>query len=188
MKTLLFSALLLSLPVLAADPAAPPQPSTPKPAPELEALKFLVGTFKCDGKAGGGNTGVPEYAFKSTLKTRPDLNQFWLMTTHEEAKSKANPHGYRTIGHVGYDPSQKLFVRAFAASDGSYEQGTAKGWEDGKMVWTGEVLNQLGQAKLPFRHTFTKVGDTEMLNSFELNMGGQWMTWASERCKKASSR
>lgn len=187
--------LLLSTPVLAAEqkPSAPAAPAAdnsaqasavPQAPRELESMKPLVGNFKCDGKAGGGATGVPAYDFKSTLATKLDLEGRWFIARHEEKKSKANPLGYQTTGFFGYDTVNKRFFRSFAGSDGSYESATSSGWQGDQMVWSGELIGQLGQDRLSFRHTYIRKSDREIHNTFEIQAGEHWVTWATEVCRK----
>ena len=78
-------------PAPAAAAAAPgATPAAPKPATELEQMKVLEGTWRCDGRAPAGPSG-PEHAYKSTWKFKRDLDNFWWAAEYQQVKAKNNP-------------------------------------------------------------------------------------------------
>src|SRR5436190_140308 len=80
----------------AAPTTTAPKPVAPKPAPELDQLAWLVGNWRCDGKAPAGalGPGSPAYDYKSKMTLKKDLKDFVLSADYEQAKTKANPLGY----------------------------------------------------------------------------------------------
>src|SRR5437773_2287707 len=52
----------------------------PKPAPELEETKWMLGTWRCEGKAPAGAMGPssPAFDYKSKMTVKKDMNNFAL--------------------------------------------------------------------------------------------------------------
>src|SRR5262249_40621782 len=65
-----------------------------KPAAEMDQLKGMVGTWKCDGKMSGDGM---EMAMKSTYKVGWDMDNMWLVGHLEGAKAKGMPKAYRGL-------------------------------------------------------------------------------------------
>jgi hypothetical protein len=166
----------------AAAPGAPTHPTPPKPSAELEKLKLFTGEWKCDGKMPAGPMG-PAHDFKATMSVRPDVDSYWYAVRWSEVKSAQHPQ-FKAFGYVGYDESQKQFVRLFAASFGSYEIAKSLGWEGERMVWSGELNNSPAAPKVPFRHTFTQKGKGQLEVTFEMQLNGQWTQTQSATCRK----
>jgi hypothetical protein len=167
-------------PAAGAPPAAA-APPTPKPAPELDQLKFLVGKWKCDGKQFATPMG-PEHAIKGSADAKMDLNNFWQVWTYEEKKTKEHM-GNKVKGMWGWDGAQKKFVRAGADDHGGWDSATAPGFEGDKIVWTGDFTGSMG--RMPFHHTFTKKSDKEWTHLLEVKMpDGKFAPIEEVTCKK----
>jgi hypothetical protein len=165
----------------AAAPAPPAMPA-PKPAPELDQLKFLLGKWRCEGKQFASPVFGPEHSFKATAENKPDVDGFWNHFTYEEKKSKEH-HGFKVHGLWGWDQGNKQLVRAGASSDGNWDSGTSPGLDGDKMVWTGEFSGP--QGKMAFKHTFTKKGDKEWNHFLELkDPTGKWNPTEDVTCKR----
>ena len=160
----------------------PPAPVAPRPAPELDALKFLVGTWRCDGRIGATPMG-PEHAFKATAKTTRDLDGFWYTIRYSEKKAKDHPFPVTAVLAWGYDPVGKAWVGTGIDSFGGWGATTAKGFEGDKLVFTGEEM--LMGKKTPLRETLTRKSDKEVSMLREVSMEkGKWMMLQDMTCKK----
>ncbi|ADO68351.1 DUF1579 family protein [Stigmatella aurantiaca] len=184
LKHCLLCALTLSTAACGADEKKDPGvPPPPKPAEELQQLKFFNGTWNCEGKTQDDGS-TPGYEFKSTLQVAPYLDNYWIEMKYEEHTSKTNPYGFKSYGRVGWDGTKQKFVRLHTASQGAWETALSPGFVDSKLVWTGD-LNNLGNPEpVPFRHTFEKKSDTLLNTSFELQVEGVWKLIQVETCKK----
>lgn len=153
---------------------------TMKPAPQMDQLAKMAGTWKCDGTADPTQVSAGG-KFKATTKTTKDLNGHWYAMRYEEQKSKDHP-AYTMLAHFGWDASSNQFVQ-FAADDyGGWQHLTGPGWENDKLVWTGDGA-MMGQ-KVRFTQTMTRKSDREMDVTTEAQMdGGQ--RWSMHlTCKK----
>ncbi|HXT97842.1 MAG TPA: DUF1579 family protein [Polyangia bacterium] len=172
----------------AAKPAAPtpaaaaaPAPVAPKPAPELDQLKMLETTWRCEGKQPAGAMG-PEQTYKSTFKTKKDVDGFWLALEYTQKKSKTHPIAISAKGFVGYDPSIKKFVTIGVDNLGGWINETSPGWEGDKLTFSGD--GQMGGQRVSFRETYTKKGDKAMTWTGEMKMGKDWIPVGTDECKK----
>lgn len=149
----------------AAAPAAPMAMPAPKPAPELDQLKFLMGKWRCDGKQFANPMFGPEHAFKATAENKADVDGFWNQFTYEEKKSKEH-HGFKVHGLWGWDQGGKHLVRTGVTNMGDIDMATSPGLEGDKIVWTGDFSGPMG--RMAFRHTFTKKSDKEWGHLLEI--------------------
>jgi hypothetical protein len=162
-----------------AKPAAPPPP---KPAPELDAFKFFLGKWKCEGKAMASPMTGPEHAIKGSAEAKLEVDNFWQSFSYEEKKSKDHP-GLKVKGLWGYDQGSKRFVRAAIGNQGAWDTASAPGWEGDKLIWTGELSGPMG--RIPFHHTFTKKSDKEWMHILEVRgPDGKWAQAEEVTCKK----
>jgi hypothetical protein len=160
------------------------KPMGPPPVPkEMDELKWFVGDWKCSGEAPGPEPGKTH---KSTSENvvKPDLGGYWLAVKHHEPKSKDNPMEFTAMGWWGYDSLAKQFTGLFAGTYGAWETRTSKGWEGDTFVWTGKLHDVMGIPEAPLKHSFTKKGDKEGTEKFEVQVGGKWMTLGDNTCKK----
>src|SRR5262249_7193261 len=134
-----------------AEPPPPAQKMTaPTPAPELQELKPLLGTWKCDGKAGPqGN----EMQARSTYKVGGEIDNFFIVGRNDAPKTKTSP-AFHGVDYYGYDG--KNFVLLGVDSFGSMFVLESKGWENGTtMNWAGKA-HMLG-ATVDSKQIVTKV-------------------------------
>lgn len=104
---------------LIATPFAAAQ-EAPKPGPELEVLKKLVGTWEATMNVGGGES-------KGTMVYKMDLGGIWLSSTFEGSFGDMKFTGK---GFDGYDPAKKKYVGIWIDSmstapmtlEGSYDK------------------------------------------------------------------
>jgi hypothetical protein len=161
--------------------AAAPAPVAPKPAPELDQLKVLETTWRCDGKQPAGPMG-PEQTYKSTFKAKKDVDSFWLALEYTQKKSKTHPLPISAKAFVGYDPSIKKYVTTGVDNMGGWISETSPGWEGDKLTFMGD--GQMGGQKVSFRETYTKKGDKAMTWTGEMKMGKDWIPVGTDECKK----
>jgi hypothetical protein len=160
--------------------ATPTPPGPPKPAPELDQLKWMEGTWRCDGKGPAGPMG-PEHNYKSTMKIKRDLDGFWITTEYEQKKSKENPMAIKARGFMGYDPVAKKLVSVGVDNVGGVLQQTGT-FEGDKLSTMGE--GNMGGQKIGFKELITKTGDKTLTWHGELKMGKDWMVVGDDSCKR----
>jgi hypothetical protein len=169
-----------------AAPAAPPaKPAPPQPAPELAQVAWLLGAWRCDGKAPAGALfpGSPAYDYKSRMTLKKDLKDFVVSVDYEQLKTKVNPLGYRARGFMGYDSLVKKFYVFGVDSSGNWFHEA--GEKDGdKLVAEGQGV--MGGIKATIRETFTKEGDRAMTWRGEVKPPGaaDWQTVGEDNCKR----
>jgi len=160
--------------------AAPPTMAPPKPAPELDQLKWMEGSWRCDGKAPASAMG-PEHAYKSTMKIKRDLDNFWYVTEYEQKKSKENPVAVKARGFLGYDPVAKKYESIGVDSVGGIVQLTGT-LEGDKLSSMGE--GSLAGQKIGFKEVITKTGDKALTWHGEMKMGKDWVVIGDDTCKR----
>jgi hypothetical protein len=170
-------------PVPAAAPASPamPPPPPPKPAAELDSLKYFEGSWKCEGKQPAGPFG-PEHPYKSSFKMKKDVDNFWIALEYEQKKSKVHPTPIKAKGFVGFDSAAKKFITIGVDNTGGWINESSSGWEGDKLVFTGDG-SMMGQ-KVSFRETYAKKSDKELLWTGEMKMGKDWIAVGNDDCKK----
>ena len=155
---------------------------TPAPAPELDALAVLAGSWQCEARA-LGSPFATEHAFKATLRAQQDLDGFWYVARWEERRSRVHPVAARGEEYWGWDAAHRRYLVIGVDRLGIWATGSSAGWEGDKLVWTGQgTMN--GQS-LPFRSTFLKRGRRELGMTEELQLEkGKWTTIAEATCKR----
>ena len=169
---------LLGLPAMAQEKAAVPPPA-PKPAPQLDQLKFFLGNWKCAGKQLATPMYGPEHAITGSASAKLEADGFWQQFVYEEKKTKEHP-GLRLVGLWGYDSGGKRFIRSAGSSMGGWDSATSVGFNADKMVWTGDLSSPMG--RMPFRQIFTKKSDKEWSFRLELNLQGAWVPLSEVAC------
>jgi hypothetical protein len=168
-------------PIKAAPAPAAPAPAAPKPAAELDQVKYLEGSWRCDGKQPAGPFG-PEHAYKATFKLKKDVDSFWLFLDYEQKKSKVHPLPIKAKAFIGFDVVSKRFVTIGVDNTGGWVSETSTGWAGDKLVFAGEGA-MMGQM-VGFRETYTKKSDKEFLWLGEMKMGKDFIAVGSDDCKK----
>jgi hypothetical protein len=128
-----------------ADAKAAAPMAMPKPAQEIaDMVKGLSGSWKCDGTAMGAD--MKEGKFKGTMKTKSDLDGFWVHDSMEgtmgEGKGAMN---FKMESYSTYDASSKKWRRAAVMNDGGMMVGTSDGMKDMKMEMTLDTWDSHGQ-------------------------------------------
>ena len=157
------------------------QQPAPKPAPELQQLKWFEGTWGCQGDAPASPFG-PAHKTQSTLTAKSGLGGYWVLGTVKEAKTAENPQPVEGVLQIGYDTAGKHFIFNWVDNFGSFSTETSAGWQGDTMSWSGEQ-NVMGQ-KMKVRDSFTKKGAAEFTHKFEYENKGKWEPIVDETCKK----
>ena len=154
-----------------------------KPAAEMDKMKGMVGTWKCDGKA--ADMGKPSmHPIKSTMKMSSELGGHWIMVNYDEAKTKENPMPFAFKEVIGWDKEKAMYNRMFIDNMGGTAMFHASpAAADGKMEWNGEA--QMGAMKMPMKDVVTMKGEKEVLVDVTAQgPDGKWMPVANMTCKK----
>jgi hypothetical protein len=171
MKRIFCIAAMAAFAALAEDKPSGP----PKPAAEMKAEQWFVGTWHCQGTQHAGPFG-PEGKVASTLKMKLDLLGHWLdvmgtatagpMKGHESFHSLA---GWDGTQHVRYD-----------FQPGGLVHLTSKGWDGDTLVFEGDGM--MGGQKVALKHTITKKGD----NAFASVLESDGKPLLEESCTRAA--
>ncbi len=158
--------------------SAPPAMEEPKPAPELQELKGMIGSWKCDGK---GTAGTETFPMKGTAKFTWDYGNFFVVASIVGPKSKDMPAGYKETDIYGYDPVAKQFVMNGFDSMGGMTSMTSKGWEGDSQTWTGKY--KIAGHDMDSKLTVTRKGDKEVHLAGTETGGGMTVT-VDQTCKR----
>ena len=148
--------------------------SAPKPPPELEKVKAVSGTWKCEGHH-SEIPGCPASPTRSTSTSKAELGGFWYVE-HEEG-SYCGP--YKVLDIEGYDPVKKKFLDYRFYDFGAYEVTTSDS-PDGP--WSGSYI--MNGKESSERFTMTYKNDKEFTMTFEDQVDGQWKKTADSTCRK----
>ena len=153
-----------------------------KPAPEMDKVKWMVGTWQCTGKAMASPMG-PEHPTEATVTSEMTMDGFWSLSHYREKKTAQNPMPISGDEYWGYDSTEKMWDRVVVDNMGGFATGNSKGWEKGKLVWMSEGM--MGGQKMKFRDTFTEKSPREV--NYVGQMGtpdGKWAVAWETNCKK----
>lgn len=154
-----------------------------KPAAEMDKMKGMVGTWKCDGQS--ADMGKPTmHPIKASMKMSTELGGHWMMASYEETKTKENPMPFAFKEVIGWDKEKGQYKRMFIDNmGGTSMMMAAPAGADGKMEWNGEA--QMGAMKMPMKDVLTPKGDKEvMVEVTAQGPEGKWMPVANLTCKK----
>lgn len=153
-----------------------------KPAPEMDKIKWMVGTWHCTGKA-MASPMAPEHPLEVEVKVDMALGGMWLRAEYREKKTAQNPNPISADDYWGYDPAEKMWDRVAVDNTGSFMTGTSKGWEQGKLVWAMEGM--MGGQKMKMRENFVQKSPTELSYTGEMGSpDGKWTPAWEGSCKK----
>ena len=163
-------------------PATGSTMAMPKPAPEMDQLKWMNGTWHCTGKTMASPMG-PEHTSEAEVKAGSTLGGMWLLGHYQEKKSAENPMPISADEYWTYDSGEKMWDRVVVDNMGGFGTGNSKGWEGDKLVWTMEGM--MGGQKMKGRDTFVKKSATELTTTGEMGTpDGKWVTLYEGTCKK----
>jgi hypothetical protein len=168
--------------VSGAAPAAGMSGMAMKPAPEMDKVKWMVGTWQCTGKTMASPMG-PEHPTEATVVVEMTMDGFWSLSHYREKKTAQNPMPISGDEYWGYDAIEKLWDRVAVDNMGGFSTGNSKGWEKGKLVWMSDGM--MGGQKMKFRDTFTEKNPREIGYLGEIGTpDGKWTAGWEVNCKK----
>jgi Protein of unknown function (DUF1579) len=156
-------------------------PPTPKPAPELDKLKYFVGDWKIAGEMKPGLMG-PGGKFGGTQHATWMPGKFFVVLN---SKTAAGPTTVTGTGYIGYNPEDKVYTYHEFNSDG--ETVDAKGTVEGDTwSWTSEDKMQGKVVKGRFTEKITSPTSYEI--KFEASVdGGPFATVMEAKATKAGA-
>ena len=151
-------------------PAPRPEPAKPAPAPavtvaaaaarpagppaELDRLKFMVGTFACDGSA--PVKGSVDHAFKGKFTSKATLGGYFVGWQWAEVKAKDHPTPMSAEGHLSWDGGLKRYLLGWADSNGLATLLRAEPPSDvDQLVFKGTATASFGR-HVPHQFTVTR--------------------------------
>ena len=153
------------------------------PAPEMDKVKWMVGTWQCTGKT-LASPMWPEHPTEGTVTLEMTLGGFWIVGRYREKKTAQNPTPISGDEYWSYDSAEKMWDRVSVDSMGTFSTATAKAWEKGNLVWMGEGM--MGGQKMKVRDTFTEKSPREITYSGEMGTpDGKWAPAWEAACKKS---
>ena len=164
--------------LVAATTLAQPQPSS-----RLGDLKAFAGNWRCTGTAFQTNWG-PEHPTTAKIKVTWVLGRHWLNVQYEEVKTKQNPNPASGHVHWGYDEGTKKLTGYGVNNFGGHVFVESDGWQGNTIVWSGTM--SAGGASFQTRDTFVLNNPREVRHTTEAEMGGHWMKFDEETCRKTS--
>jgi hypothetical protein len=173
---------LPAMPVIAAEPpAAPAAMPVPTPAPEIGQLAFFAGDWSCKGQVETTPFG-PQHPTEAKVHIRKEFRGFWYVGRYEERKSAGNPLPMSFEFVMGYDGAGKTWTLDGFDAFGSRSHQTSPGWQEGKLVFSGESTGN--GAATPARDTFTKKSETNLEHQGEMQFDGKWVQIDRETCTR----
>jgi hypothetical protein len=160
--------------------AAPPAMAMPEPSKELAAAYADLVKKKninCKSKVAASPMG-PAYEGMVKQTFNSDLNDYFVMSTYEEKKSKTTPKPYASKSFATWDPMKKVMLRTDIDNMGAVSHYTSPGWEGDKLVFTGKVMGGP-----EFRDTTMKAGKEWKQVIETKGPDGSWMVMVENTCK-----
>src|SRR5258705_12482497 len=81
-----------------------------KPAPEMDKVKWMNGTWQCTGKTMASPMG-PEHPVEATVTSEMTLDGFWSLNHYREKKTAQNPMPISGDDYWTYDSAEKMWDR-----------------------------------------------------------------------------
>ena len=153
------------------------EPKIPQEVTDL--LKIVTGTWKCTGTATLG--ADPAQPLTATLRTRPDLDGFWIHDTFEAKVGKAK---LKFEAFTTYD--SRKWRRVLVDNRGLQVIGTADGMKDGKLDFNLDGMGNAGPTSQFRDHLDTtdpKAG-LKLAGEVSTDKGKTWSKVYEMTCKK----
>jgi len=157
-------------------------PAAPKPSAELDAMKFLAGSWTCETSmpAGAMGPGSPASKASTTIAFRKDLGGFFYRGDFE-MKAKTSPAMKGSV-FIGHQPASNLFTLSAVDSMGGAELATSPGFQGDTIEFTGDAF-MMGQ-KMKVRETITKSGPKAMVHKIDADSGKGFEPLGEDHCKR----
>ena len=160
--------------------AKPAAMEMPKPPAELADMqKKMVGTWKCTGKAMGGDMQMHDTA--GNLQWSVDLDKWWSKAALTETGTKTP---YKFEAYTTYDAANKKWVEITLDNMGGYALMTSEGPKDNVATWTGMSTMMGHSVQSKSVRTMVSDKDVKLEDSMSMDNGKNWTPTVSVECKK----
>jgi hypothetical protein len=118
----------------------------PKAAPEIaEMVKNMAGTWKCTGT---GMMGTNELKFTGTMKSKADLDGFWVHDSFDGSMGEGKAAmKFKFEGYSTFDPGSKKWRSVMIDNWGGQMVGTSDGMQGGKMDTMSDTMDMRGKGQ-----------------------------------------
>ncbi len=140
---------------------------------ELEQMAWMLGTWRCKATILFSLDGSKRISF-ATQTTRLALNRTWFSNYYQETKDNTNKPPLISQDYFTYDPNTLTWIGNGIDTAGNSWTLSSPGWEENKMVWTGNAL--IRGKEIPFRYTWFKKSVREFELVGELKPADEWIT------------
>ncbi len=149
-----------------------------QPSPELSVLEYFEGTWRCQQPAAPAS---PNGVF--TWIVKKDLNGFWYLGNAEETKSPDDSEPINSREFLGYDAASEKLVRSVVVGNGNFLNLTASSWQDGKLIWSGKVIDN-GKSILLREEIIQNSPERFTATYFIPDENGNWKPVVNETCDR----
>ena len=151
-----------------------------QPSPELSRLKFFQGTWRCQQPAAPAS---PSSMFTWTVKQ--DLNDFWYLGNAQETQSPNDGKPVNSREFLGYDIASRKLVRSVVVGNGNSFNLTASNWEDGKLIWSGTVVDRQKGGSIPLRQEIIRDSQDKFTATYFVpDEKDNWQPVVDETCNR----
>ena len=167
-------------PKAAAPVAKAPEMPMPKvPQEVIDMTKLASGTWKCTGSQYGMDAVATPMA--GTLKTRAELDGFWI---HESFEGKMNKAKFKFESFMTYDAGSKKWRSVMIDNWGSQSIGTSDGMKDGKMDINMDTMGPMGSSMFRDHIDATDPKAVKMAGESSMDKGKTWTKVYEQTCKR----
>ena len=160
---------------------AAPAPAMAAPTPPAEIKEMLkMGTsWKCTGTGMGPDMQMSP--MKATMKSKADLDGFWIQENFEGAMGK---NKFKFTSYTTFDGASKKWRRVMVDNMGGQAMGTSDGAKDNKIVFNMDVMGagQTGMMKDTLDITDPKA--PKAFGEMSMDKGKTWNKVYEMACKK----
>jgi Protein of unknown function (DUF1579) len=175
------STIALAVFMLCAAVASAQNPPMPKPGPEMEKLKYFVGTWKSTGEMKPGMMG-PGGKYSATDHNEMELGGFFLVI--HSTGNAAGMGNFTSISYLGYNTEEKTYTYHEFNSMG--EAGVSKGTVEGD-TWTWSSEDKMQGKTVKGRFTINITSPTTYDFKYEASIdGGDFASVVEGKATKVS--
>ncbi len=151
-----------------------------QPPPELNRLEYFEGAWRCQQPAAPAS---PSGVFTWTVER--DLNSFWYVGNAEEIESPDDGKPINSKEFLGYNVVSGKLIRSVFVGNGNFFNLTASDWQDGKLTWSGKVIDKSKGQSIPLREEIVQDSpDRFSATYFVPDDGGNWKPVVDETCDR----
>jgi len=163
----------------AAAPVAPKEMAAPTPAPEIKDMLKMAGTWKCTGQA--TMSMEPMAPMKATMKTKADLDGFWVQDAFEATMGKMK---FKFVSYTTYDSAAKKWRRVMVDNMGGQAIGTSDGMKDGKVTFNMDMIGAGPGGMMKDTLDATDPKAVKASGEMSMDKGKTWNKVYEMTCKK----